>query len=213
MEIFQQLGNFVLHIDQHLATMVAEHGTEIYMILFAIVFCETGLVIAPFLPGDSLLFAAGAVSARGSMDYTTTVLVLIAAAFLGDNLNYWVGRTVGPRVMKWEKSFLFNKDAFDRAHAFFEKHGSKALVAARFMPIFRTFAPFTAGVARMDYRKFVLTSFFGGVFWVMSLTLLGYMFGNITIIKENIEYVIVAIIVISFMPAVIGYLKNRKAQG
>jgi membrane-associated protein len=209
MELITFLIDFILHIDQHLIELVAQYGVYIYLILFVIVFCETGFVVTPFLPGDSLLFAAGAIAATGGMDIYITCAVLFAAAVMGDNVNYWIGRGIGQRVFQWESSFLFNKKGFEKAHSFFEKYGARALVAARFMPIFRTFAPFTAGVAKMRYGKFVLVSVLGGAFWVGSITMAGYLFGNIPVVKNNLELVIIGIIVVSFLPVVIAFLKAR----
>lgn len=204
-----QFIDIVLHLDQHLATWSAAYGPWIYAILFLIVFCETGLVVTPFLPGDSLLFAAGALAAIGSTDIPFTMLVLFSAAVLGDNLNYWIGRKVGPRVFAWEDSRFFNKQGFEQAHAFFEKHGAKALILARFMPIVRTFMPFIAGVAHMTWIRFLVVSIVGGAIWVVSLTQAGYWLGNIPVVKSNIEFVIIGIIVVSLMPGVVAFVRMK----
>jgi membrane-associated protein len=209
MEFFSSFLDIVLHLDVHLAQLIAQYGTWIYAILFAIIFCETGLVVMPFLPGDSLLFVAGALAAAGGMDVSVLCAVLLAAAVLGDNLNYWVGHWVGPRVFRWEGSRFFNKAAFDKTHAFYEKHGGKTLVIARFLPLARTFAPFVAGVARMTYPRFVVVDFLGGCTWIFSLTLAGYFFGNLPIIRNNLSAVILGIIVLSLMPLVVGWLRHR----
>jgi membrane-associated protein len=212
MDLITFLIDFILHIDTHLSALVLEYGAYIYAILFLIVFCETGLVVTPFLPGDSLLFVVGALAATGAMDITTATLTLAAAAIIGDNVNYWIGRQIGQRVFNWKNSRFFNRDSFNKAHAFFEKHGAKALVMARFVAIFRTFMPFTAGVAAMTYQRFLLVDILGGLLWVVSLTQLGYWFGNIPVIKENLEIVLLAIIVISLIPAALALLQRwRKA--
>jgi len=206
------LVDFVLHIDRHLADLVAQYGLWIYGILFLIVFCETGLVVTPFLPGDSLLFAAGAIAAAGGMDIATVCAVLLAAAVLGDNTNYWIGRVIGPKVFAWENSRFFNRKGFDAAHAFFQKHGAKALVIARFMPIVRTFAPFTAGVANMVWLRFLVVSVLGGCLWIGLLTLAGFWFGNIPVVKANLEWVLLAIIALSLLPGGIAFLRHRSAR-
>lgn len=211
MELLASFVDIVLHLDKHLAVLLTQYGTLIYVILFGIIFCETGLVVFPFLPGDSLLFVAGALTATsgGALDITTLCAVLMTAAILGDNTNYWIGHTLGPKVFRWENSRFFNKAAFDKTHAFYEKHGGKMIVIARFLPLARTFAPFVAGVARMTYGRFVVIDFFGGALWILSLTVGGYFFGNLPFIKNNLSVVIVTIIAISLLPAVIGYLKTR----
>lgn len=209
----EQLINIALHLDQYLEAWSLAYGPWIYAILFLIVFCETGLVVLPFLPGDSLLFAAGALAALASgTDILFTTLVLLVAAVLGDNLNYFVGRTVGSKVFAWEDSRFFNKKGFEAAHSFFEKHGAKALVLARFMPIVRTFMPFTAGVAHMAWPRFLLVSCVGGAIWVTSLTQAGYWLGNIPVVKQNIEIVIIGIIVVSLMPGVAAFARLKLAK-
>ena len=211
MDLLLQLVQFVLHLDVHLAELVARYGVLIYAILFAIVFCETGLVVTPFLPGDSLLFAAGALAAVGSMDPWILGIVLIVAAVLGNTSNYWIGRYIGPRVFQWEKSRWFNRRALDEAHAFYEKYGPVALTLARFMPIVRTFAPFVAGVAAMSHATFQLYSVLGGVLWVVSFITLGYFFGNIPIIKSNLALVMMGVIVISLLPLAWAAIAKKRS--
>lgn len=212
MDMIHQFIDVVLHLDTHLQAWSAAYGLWIYAILFLIVFCETGLIVTPFLPGDSLLFAAGALAAIGGTDITLTSVVLLVAAVAGDNLNYAIGRQVGQRVFAWENSRFFNRKGFEAAHAFFEKHGAKALVLARFMPIVRTFMPFTAGVASMTWPRFFAVSCFGGLIWVASLTQAGYWMGNIPVVKENIELVIIGIIVVSLLPGLIAFIRLRLAK-
>ena len=201
--------DIVLHLDKYLAALTQEYGKLIYLILFLIIFCETGLVVTPFLPGDSLLFVAGGLAATGGMDVHLLAVLLFIAAVLGDNLNYWIGRKVGPRVFRWEHSRLFNRRAFDNTHAFFEHHGGKTIIIARFLPLARTFAPFVAGVAAMDYRRFLPLDIFGGALWIFSLTYAGYFFANIPVIKNNLSLFIVGIIVVSLLPVFIMWLKSR----
>lgn len=203
-----------MHLDKHLALLLAQYDTWIYAILFAIVFCETGLVVLPFLPGDSLLFVAGALAATSGdgFNITTLILVLIAAAVLGDNTNYGIGRWAGERIMRWSSgSRLFNRAAFDKTHLFYERHGGKTMVLARFLPLVRTFAPFVAGVARMTYPRFFAFDFAGAVLWVGSLCLVGYWFGNLPWIKANLSLVIFGIIGLSLAPMVMGWLRHRLA--
>lgn len=216
MELLSQFVDIVLHLDVHLEALIAQYGVWIYGILFLIIFCETGLVVTPFLPGDSLLFVAGALAAKGSgLEIVPLCAVLVSAAIIGDNVNYWIGRTVGQRVFRWEQSRIFNRAAFDKTHAFYEKHGGKALLMARYMPLVRTFAPFVAGVAKMTYPRFVLVDALGGLTWVLSLTVAGYFFGNVPFIKQNLTAVIFGIIGVSVLPLVIGWLRHRaeKARG
>lgn len=211
MELLTTFIDIVLHLDVHLADLASNYGTWIYAILFLIIFCETGLVIFPFLPGDSLLFVAGALAATGGMDIGVLCAVLLAAAVLGDNTNYWIGHTIGPKVFRWENSRLFNRQAFDKTHAYFESHGGKTIIIARFLPLLRTFAPFVAGVARMTYARFVALDFVGGAIWIFSLTWLGYGFGNLPAVKNNLSAVILGIIAISLLPVAIGWLRGRSA--
>ncbi|SIR46801.1 membrane-associated protein [Aromatoleum tolulyticum] len=209
MEFLAPLLDIVLHLDKHLEVLVSTYGIWIYAILFAVIFSETGFVVTPFLPGDSLLFIAGALAALGNMDISLLILTLTAAAVLGNTINYSIGRYFGPRVFHWENSRLFNKAALMKTHLFYEKHGGKTLVISRFLPLFRTFAPFVAGIGSMSYARFTLFNVVGAVAWVVSLTLAGYWFGNMPWIKQNLTLVIVGIIVLSLLPVVIGALKAR----
>ncbi len=210
LDLLLQLVQFVLHLDVHLTELVVRYGVLIYVILFAIVFCETGLVVTPFLPGDSLLFTAGALAAVGSMDPWILGIVLIVAAVLGNTSNYWIGRYIGPRVFHWENSRWFNRGALDEAHAFYEKHGPVALTIARFLPIVRTFAPFVAGVAAMRHATFQLYSVLGGVLWVAGFLALGYFFGNIPVVKSNLALVMVGVIVVSLLPMAWALFAKRR---
>jgi membrane-associated protein len=203
--------DFILRIDHHLASITAEYGVWTYAILFAIVFAETGLIVAPFLPGDSLLFAAGAICALGTIDIGTLIAVLVLAAVLGDGVNYAIGNLLGHRLFTNPNSKLFRKSYLDRTHAFYEKHGGKTIILARFIPIIRTFAPFVAGVGTMSYRKFAIYNVVGAVLWVTSFTFLGSYFGNQPIVKKNFTLVIGAIIVISALPVIYEVIKNRTA--
>lgn len=211
MELILAFWDILVHLDRHLAALLAEYGPWIYGILFLIVFCETGLVVTPFLPGDSLLFVAGALAAAGGMDIGLLILVLLCAAIIGDTVNYAIGSYVGPKVFKWEQSRFFNRAAFDKTHAFYERHGGKTIIIARFLPLLRTFAPFVAGVAQMTYRRFLAFNVMGAAVWVVSLTLAGYWFGNLHIVRENLTLVILGIIFVSLVPLAIGYLRHRAA--
>ncbi|SBT04298.1 conserved hypothetical protein; putative inner membrane protein [Candidatus Accumulibacter aalborgensis] len=211
MEYLTSFIDLILHLDKHLAILVQQYGSWIYAILFVIIFSETGFVVTPFLPGDSLLFVAGALAALGGMEIGILLAVLAAAAVLGNMLNYQIGRCLGPKVFHWEQSRVFNKAALDKTHAFYEKHGGKTLVLSRFLPLFRTFAPFVAGIGAMSYARFTLFNLIGGTAWVGSLTLAGYWFGNLPWIQKNLTLVIVAIIVISLLPLFIAWLRQRKA--
>lgn len=205
--------DIVLHLDKHLALLVQQYGLWIYGILFFIVFAETGFVVFPFLPGDSLLFVAGALAAigQGGMDITTLIGVLLAAAILGNTVNYHIGRYLGPKVFHWENSRFFNRAALEKTHAFYERHGGKTLVISRFLPLFRTFAPFVAGIGAMSYAKFTIFNLIGATAWVVSLCLGGYWLGNLPWVKQNLSLLIVGIIVISLLPVAIGWLRHRSA--
>jgi membrane-associated protein len=205
-----QFVDVVLHLDQHLSVMAAQYGVWIYGILFLIVFCETGLVVTPFLPGDSLLFVAGALAAGGALDPARLILVLWLAAVLGDNLNYWIGRQLGPRLLRNPDARFLRRDYLDRTHAFYARHGGKTLVIARFMPIVRTFAPFVAGVGTMHYLRFLAFSVCGGALWVGGLIGAGLLFGNLPWVKNNLTIVILGIIVLSLSPGMLSYLSSRK---
>ncbi len=198
-----------LHLDKHLAEIISQYGTWTYAILFLVIFMETGFVVTPFLPGDSLLFAAGTFAALGSLNVYLLVGLLMAAAILGDTVNYWIGHTLGERAYqsRWVK-----KEYLDRTHAFFEKHGGKTIFLARFVPIVRTFAPFVAGVGRMSYGYFLSYNLFGGIVWVALFTFAGYFFGNIPFIKHNFSLVILAIILISVLPMVVEFWRSRREK-
>lgn len=211
MEYLTSLIDIVLHLDKHLAVLVQQYGVWIYAILFLIIFSETGFVVTPFLPGDSLLFVAGALAALGGMDIFILFAVLAAAAVLGNMLNYQIGRYFGPRVFQWESSRFFNKAALEKTHAYYEKHGGKTLVISRFLPLFRTFAPFVAGIGAMTYARFALFNLLGALLWVGSLTLAGYWFGNLPWIQQNLTLVILGIIAVSLLPLVIGWLQHRRS--
>jgi len=201
--------DLLVHFDRHLATLLQQYGAWVYFLLFAIIFCETGLVVTPFLPGDSLLFIAGALAAGGGIDVHLLALLLVAAAVLGNSVNYSIGRFVGPKVFHWEDSRFFNKRALERAHAFYEKHGGKTIVITRFVPILRTFAPFVAGIARMTYLSFTAYNVAGALAWVLSLLYAGYWFGNVPFVKQNLTWVILGIIALSLMPLAFEYFRHR----
>jgi len=213
MELIAWFIDIVLHLDRHLAMLVQHYGLWIYGILFVIVFAETGFVVTPFLPGDSLLFVAGALAAigEGGMEIATLIGVLGAAAVLGNMVNYQIGRYLGPKVFHWENSRFFNKTALEKTHAFYEKHGGKTLVISRFLPLFRTFAPFVAGIGAMSYVRFTIFNLLGGLGWVVSLCLAGFWFGNMPWVRQNLSLVIIAIIVISLVPVAVGYVRHRAA--
>lgn len=211
MEYLASFIDIVLHLDTYLVVLVQQYGVWIYAILFAIIFSETGFVVTPFLPGDSLLFVAGAVAAVGGMNIVILLALLVVAAASGNMLNYHIGRYIGPRVFKWENSLFFNTSALQKTEAFYEKHGGKTLVISRFLPLFRTFAPFVAGVGKMDYLRFCFFNLIGAGLWVISLLLAGYFFGNLPWVKQNLSLVIVGIVLISLLPAFVGWLRHRKA--
>jgi membrane-associated protein len=209
MELLLKGMDILLHLDKYLDLMIQTMGIWSYVIIFLIIFCETGLVVTPILPGDSLLFAIGTFAAIGSFDIATVLVLLTIAAIAGDTVNYWIGNYLGPKVFHYEDSRFFKKRHLERTHQFYEKHGGKTIIIARFIPIIRTFAPFVAGIGSMTYRKFLSYNVVGGFFWIFSLTLAGYFFGNIPVVRENFSLVIVAIVVISVMPGVIEYLRQR----
>lgn len=210
MEWIGALLDFLVHLDQHLREFAQNYGAWIYGLLFLIIFCETGLVVTPFLPGDSLLFVAGSVAAIGAMDVHLLVALLILAAVLGDNCNYFIGRFIGQRLFRRDDSFFFNRRYVDIANAYFAKHGGKTLIIARFLPIVRTYAPFTAGLGRMHYGRFLPFDILGGVIWITSLTYAGYVFGNLPWVKENLTLVILAIIFLSLLPGIIQWWRQRR---
>jgi membrane-associated protein len=208
-EFLVQFVDFVLHLGAHIEALVRDYGAWTYAILFLIIFCETGLVVTPFLPGDSLLFAVGAVAATGALDPIAVCALLSIAAILGDTVNYAVGHWVGPVVFHREDSRWLNKQHLERTHRFYEKYGGKTIIFARFVPIIRTFAPFVAGIGSMNYPKFLAYNAIGGVVWIVSFVSAGLWFGNIPVVKENFSLVILAIIAISVMPAVIEFWRAR----
>jgi membrane-associated protein len=211
MEMILRFFDILLHLDKYINVVIQDYGQWTYLILFLIVFCETGLVVTPFLPGDSLLFVAGAFAALGSLNLVWVLVLLSVAAILGDTINYWVGNYIGPKVFQMQNSRIFKKEYLDRTHQFYEKYGPITIVIGRFVPIIRTFAPFLAGVGSMTYGKFLTYNVVGGIFWIFSFTLGGYFFGNLPFVKKNFTFVIFAIIIISVMPTVIEYFRQRKA--
>jgi membrane-associated protein len=210
MDLIYSLIDFILHIDKHLTDLAAQYGTAVYLILFIIVFCETGLVVTPFLPGDSLLFAAGALASKGVMNVHLLAALLLIAAVIGDAVNYAVGHYIGPKVFERKDSKVFRPEYLHRTQKFFEKYGSKAIVLARFVPIVRTFAPFLAGVGTMSYPKFAAYNIIGAVFWVGLFTYGGYVFGQVPLVEKNFKLVILGIIFVSILPIVIEYVRARR---
>lgn len=212
MEIAAFLLDFVLHVDAHLRQFVEQYGNWVYALLFLIIFVETGLVVMPFLPGDSLLFIVGALAGAGLMSYPLVVALLIAAAVLGNQTNYTIGSMIGPRVFQWEQSRFFNKRAFEQAHAFYERYGGITIVVARFLPFLRTFAPFVAGVAQMTRSKFTFYDVTGGSLWVLSLVTAGYLFGNIDWVQANLSTIIWVLVLLPGLLAFIGFWRTRRAR-
>ncbi|GKX51050.1 DedA family protein [Budvicia aquatica] len=213
MEYITFLIDFILHIDVHLAQIFADYGIWVYAILFLILFCETGLVVTPFLPGDSLLFVAGALSALPTNDINVhlMIMLMLIAAILGDAVNYTIGRVFGESLFKNPDSKIFRKSYLDKTHQFYEKHGGKTIILARFVPIVRTFAPFVAGMGHMSYRRFAAYNVIGAFLWVLLFTYAGYIFGDLKIVQDNLKLLIVAIIIISILPGVIEVLRHRRA--
>jgi membrane-associated protein len=212
MELIGKLVDLFLHLDQHLNDVIGQYGSWTYLILFLIIFCETGLVVTPFLPGDSLLFAAGAFAALGSLNVFWLFVLLSIAAIAGDTVNYWIGHWVGPKVFHRENVRFLNKKHLERTHAFYERYGGKTIIIARFIPIVRTFAPFVAGIGRMSYWRFIAYNVIGGVAWVAICVFAGYFFGNLAIVKKNFSLVIIAIVLISTLPMLVEYLRHRMQQ-
>ena len=210
MDFLRTAIDFFLHLDKHLAEIISQYGTWTYAILAAILFCETGLVVTPLLPGDSLLFAAGTFAALGSLDPRILNLLLFVAVLAGDNLNYWIGRWVGPRAFTGEMRF-FRKEYLDRTRAFFGRHGGKTIILARFIPIVRTFTPFVAGIGAMTYPRFLAYSIAGGALWVSGFIWAGYFFGNLPVVRDNFSLVILAIIGFSVFPIIVGIVKERRS--
>jgi len=200
MELAASLWDFIVHLDAHLAQFVAEHGAWVYALLFAIVFCETGLVVTPFLPGDSLLFVTGALAAAGGLDVGLVIGLLVAAALCGDNVNYWIGRWLGPQLFRSDRARWLNRRHLERTHAFYERHGGKAIVIARFVPIVRTYVPFVAGLGTMPYARFLAFSAGGALLWTSSLSLAGYWFGNLPVVRENLALALALVVGVSVLP-------------
>jgi membrane-associated protein len=211
LDLLRQFIDFFLHLDRHLSQVISEYGVWTHLILFLIVFCETGLVVTPFLPGDSLLFAAGTFAALGALDVHLVIVLLIIAAIIGDTVNYWVGAYIGPRAFGGNVRFL-RKEYLDRTHAFYEKHGGKTIILARFIPIIRTFAPFVAGVGAMSYPKFLTYNVVGAVLWVGLFVLGGYFFGNIPTVRQNFTLVILAIILLSVLPILVEAFRSWRSR-
>jgi len=209
-EIISWLLDFVLHLDEHLTTLVQTYGVWAYAILFMIIFLETGVVVTPFLPGDSLLFVAGTIAAVGELNVHGLAALLIVAAILGDSLNYSIGRYLGPKVFHYEDSRFFKRAYLDYTRAFFERHGGKTIIIARFVPIVRTYAPFVAGIGALAYRRFLLFNVVGALLWVVLLTYAGYFFGNLPIVRDNLTAAIMIIIVLSIMPGIVEYWRHRR---
>ena len=212
MDLLSGLLDALVHLDKHLLEAVQSYGGWVYLLLFLIVFCETGLVVTPFLPGDSLLFVAGTLAGAGSMNVHLLVVLLIAAAVLGDSVNYAIGRWLGPRVFRRDDSWFFKRAYIERTHAYFDKYGGRTIVIARFVPIIRTYAPFVAGIGRMDYSRFLMFNVGGAVLWVALITYAGSLFGNVPIVKNNLTVVILGIIVLSISPGIVEYLRHRVRQ-
>jgi membrane-associated protein len=212
MDLFSGFLDLILHLDQHLRDLAQTYGAWVYAILFLIIFLETGVVVTPFLPGDSLLFVAGTIAAAGELDIQILVLLLIAAAIAGDSLNYAIGRYFGPKVFRFDDSRFFKRAYVKRTHAFFERHGGKAIILARFVPIVRTYAPFVAGIGAMRYRRFLLFNVAGAVLWVALLAYAGYFFGNLPFVRNNLTAVILGIIVLSIMPAIVEFWRAKRAH-
>ncbi len=212
MEIIKYAIDFILHLEHHLTTIIQDYGTWSYLIVFLIIFCETGLVITPFLPGDSLLFALGAFAARGALDPLYLSILLTIAAIAGDTVNYWIGRYLAPKVVTHQKIKFIKQEYIDRTQRFFAKYGGKTIIIARFVPIIRTFAPFMAGVGSMAYGKFLFYNIIGGILWINSLIWVGYFFGNLPFVEKNFELVIIAIIILSLVPVAYELIQAKREQ-
>jgi membrane-associated protein len=208
MEFLKYLFDLFLHLDKHLGELIQQYHTFTYVILFVVIFAETGFVFTPFLPGDSLLFAAGTFAAIGSLNVHLLFLILALAAIIGDTVNYWIGHYLGPKLFERNSRFL-KKEYLDRTHKFYEKYGGKTILIARFVPIVRTFAPFVAGIGAMTYSKFIMFNIVGGVLWCALFVYGGYFFGNLSLIKNNFSFVILAIIFISILPGIIEYIRHK----
>ena len=210
MELITLLVDVFLHLDRYLGTFLHDYGLWVYALLFVIIFAETGFVVTPFLPGDSLLFVAGTLAASGGLEVQWLIPLLIAASFGGDNTNYWIGHHLGPRVFRHNNSRLLNHEYLDRTRAFYDRHGGKTILLARFLPILRTFAPFVAGVGRMPYARFLAFSLAGSVSWIMLFVLAGYFFGHLPVVRQNLTLMMLGIIIISILPGAIAWLRHRR---
>ena len=210
MEFFSHCLDFILHLDHHVNETITNYGAWTYLLIFLIIFCETGLVITPFLPGDSLLFVLGAFAALGNLRLEWVMTLLIIAAILGDTVNYWIGNILAPRVLRNERIRFIKKEYLEQTRKFYEKYGGMTIILARFIPVIRTFAPFLAGVGNMNYWRFALYNVTGGILWITVFVLGGYFFGNLPIVKDNFSLVVLLIIVISIIPAVTEYLRHRR---
>jgi len=211
LDLLAAFVDIVLHLDAHLLALTQQYGMWVYAILFLIIYCETGLVITPFLPGDSLLFVAGALCGMGALQLELLVPLLVLAAFSGDNTNYWIGRLIGMRLLSRPNAKLIKREHLDKTHAFYEKHGGKTIIFARFLPIIRTFAPFVAGIGLMRYQLFMMFSALGSLLWITSLAVAGYLFGNIPLVKNNLTLIIIGIIVVTLLPALRELIRHRKS--
>ena len=209
MEFLGNLLSIVLHLDQHLDQLIPQYGLWVYALLFLIIFCETGLVVTPFLPGDSLLFAVGTIAARGSLDVWWAAGLLTVAAVTGDAANYWVGRLLGAELLRPGRTRLIKQEHVDRTHEFYERHGAKTIVLARFVPIIRTFAPFVAGFGRMTYGRFTMYNVSGGVIWIVLFVVGGYYFGNLPVVRQHFGLALLAIILVSLLPMVFAFVRER----
>ena len=209
MDLLTVVFDLLVHLDKHLLALAHDYGGWIYLLLFLIIFLETGLVVTPFLPGDSLLFVAGTLAGAGALNVHVLVAMLCLAAVIGDSLNYAVGRWIGPRVFRYEDSWLFKRAYLERTHRYFERFGGRTIIVARFVPIVRTYAPFVAGIGAMDYRRFLLFNVTGALFWVALIAYAGYLFGNVPLVKDNLTFVILAIILVSTSPAIIEFVRYR----
>jgi len=210
MEVITGLIDFIIHVDKHLIEIIQNYGVWTYLILFLIIFCETGLVVTPFLPGDSLLFVIGALGASGAVNVKLALILLIVAAFIGNTSNYFIGKIIGHKVEGMKSSRIIKKEYLDKTHAFYEKYGGKAIIISRFLPILRTFAPFVAGVGEMGFFRFIVYNLIGAIAWVSAFIFGGYFFGNIPTVKNNFTFVILGIIIVSLLPAIITYIRSRK---
>ncbi|MHB8074423.1 DedA family protein [Desulfosporosinus fructosivorans] len=209
MELIAGLIDFILHVDKHLVEIIKDYGTWTYLVLFMIIFSETGFVVTPFLPGDSLLFVIGALGATGALNFKLALILLILAAIVGNTINYFIGRLLGDKILAMKNSRLIKKEYLHKTQAFYEKHGGKAIILSRFIPIIRTFAPFVAGIGKMNFMKFCLFNMIGGLSWVLLFMFAGFFFGNFEPVKNNFTYVIFAIIFVSLLPTVIPYIRSK----